>query len=166
MSVHVARLLLRSQAFHWAELSWAERGACRGVCAYKADISCLVVRSSVNPRARYLMVGWTWTDIDGCVWTICIIHMFNMQNAAGTQATACFQGYLYACLCTHAHTYTHICTCVCVSYMKCLQIVCGFFETCNELQMPFTNKPQCQQRLRQRSSKRQRKKERGRERWH
>lgn len=114
MSVHVARLLLCSQAYHRAELSWAERGACRGVCAYKADISWLVVRSSVNPRARYLMVGWTWTDIDGCVWTICIIHMFNMQNAAGTQATACFQGYLYACLCTHAHTYTHICTCVCV----------------------------------------------------
>lgn len=150
MSVHVARLFLRSQALHWAQLSWAERGRdVRG-----RDISCLVVRSSANPRARYLMVGWTWTDIDGCVWTICIIHMFNMQNAAGTQATASCQGYLYACLCTHAHTY--ICTCVCVCYMKCLQIVCGFFETCNELQMPFTNKPQCQQRLRQRSSKRQR----------
>lgn len=123
MSVHVARLFLRSQAFHWAELSWAERGACRGVCVYKADISCLVVRSSVNPRARYLMVGWTWTDIDGCVWTICIIHMFNMQNAAGTQATASCQGYLYACLCTHAHTYTH-------TYVKLYMCVCVIWNAC------------------------------------
>lgn len=113
-----------------------ERGACRGVCAYKADISWLVVRSSVNPRARYLMVGWTWTDIDGCVWTICIIHMFNMQNAAGTQATACFcfQGYLYACLCRHAHTYTYICVHVCVLYemlANCVRLLWNLQRTSN-----------------------------------
>lgn len=80
----------------------------------EAHISCVLVASWANPTAaRYLMVGWTWTDIDGCVWTICIIHMFNMQNAAGTKTSTYLSGY--ARYVWSAYMY--------VREMKCLQVV-------------------------------------------
>lgn len=68
MSVHVARLLLRSQAYHRAELSWAERGACGGVCVQgRHKLACgakLSKSQSSIPDGRMDMNGYRWMCVN------------------------------------------------------------------------------------------------------